>query len=304
MIIDVHAHYYPKAYLQQIGRPELPPRLSADLGDQNIEQRLALLNQTGIDTQVLSVSQAQPYLPISADAATAAALVNDLYADLCCTHPGRFYTFAALPLPHIPAALDEIARVFRDSTVVGVTIGCSVAGRQLDDPLFEPIFDELNRRKTTVFLHPIGQEQLSWLSGHNLAWLVGAPFEDTLAALRLVLSGVVRRHPHITFIVPHLGGTLPFLMARILRKHQAGDLADDFQKLYYDTVSGSVSAARCACDVFTPDRLLFGTDYPYCSPQEFQHHLRYLDEVGLNTAQLDAIRGRRAQELLGLPAAP
>jgi predicted TIM-barrel fold metal-dependent hydrolase len=110
MIIDVHAHYYPARCLDLIGRPDLPPRAAAELARQSIGERLDLLDRAGIDTQILSVSQAQPYLPGSRAAAAAAAVANDLYADLCQAHPGRFYAFAALPLPHVGESLAELAR--------------------------------------------------------------------------------------------------------------------------------------------------------------------------------------------------
>jgi predicted TIM-barrel fold metal-dependent hydrolase len=299
VIIDVHAHYYPQRYLDYISRPDLPPSAAAALARQSMDERLALLDRVGVDTQVLSVSQAQPYLPGARDAAEAARLVNDLYADLCEAHPGRFLTFAALPLPHIDESLAEIARTGDRSSVVGITIGCSVAGRQLDDPALEPVFAALDRRGSVVFLHPIGQENVPLLAGRNLAWLVGAPFEDTVAALRLILADVPGRYPGIRFIVPHLGGTIPFLLARVTRKSTA-EITRGLRSMYYDTVSGSTDAVACACHAFGPQRLFFGTDYPYCDAQEFERHLAYLDDCGLSQAELDHVRGGGAAELLGL----
>lgn len=298
MIVDVHAHYYPSEYLHCIGRPGLPPAWAA-LGGQSIEERLALLDRTGIDAQILSVSQAQPYLPDPHAAAAAAGLVNDLYADLCEAHRGRFFAFAALPLPHVQESLAEIARTAASRSVAGVTIGCSVAGRQLDDPVFEPVFADLHRREARVFLHPVGHEDLPWLAGHNLAWLVGAPFEDTAAALRLALAGVPDTYPGIRFIVPHLGGTLPFLLARIARMGPA-EIIRRLRTMYYDTVSGSAQAMASTCDTFGAQRLLFGTDYPYCDEQQFARHLAYLDECGLDPATLDQVRGDSAGTLLNL----
>ena len=301
MIIDVHAHYYPRAYVELIGRPELPLAVSAALGHQGIDERLALLDRAGIDTQVLSVSQAQPYLPDPRHAAEAAKVANDLFVDLCQAHPGRFFAFAALPLPHIEESLAEIARTAGAAPVVGVTIGCSVGSRQLDHPWLRPVFEALDERGSVVFLHPVGQEDLPWLAGHGLAWLVGAPFEDTVTALRLILGGVLDRYPHIRFIVPHLAGTLPFLLDRVTRK--TGDIAQGLRSMYFDTVSGSADALACACHAFGADRLLFGTDYPYCTEAEFQQHLAYLDGGGLDATALRRVRGGTAAALLSLPGA-
>jgi 6-methylsalicylate decarboxylase len=303
MIIDVHAHYYPPRYLEVIGRPGLPPLAAAALARQSIGERVALLDRVGIDTQVLSVSQAQPYLADPRSAAEAAKVGNDEYAAQCDAHRGRFLAFATLPLPHIDQALAEIDRASAVDSVVGYTMGCSVAGLQLDDPLLEPVFADLDRRAAVVFLHPVGQEDTPWLGGHNLAWLVGAPFEDTAAALRLVLAGLPQRYPNLRFIIPHLGGTLPFLASRVTRK-SAEEIITGLRAMYYDTVSGSTEALASAYHLFGPGRLLFGTDYPYCDEPQFRRHLSYLAEAGLDSNQVGQISGDTAAALLGTPVRP
>jgi 6-methylsalicylate decarboxylase len=295
--IDVHAHYYPRRYVEMIGRPDLPPATGV-LGSQTIEERLALLDQAGVDTQVLSVSQAQPYLPDRAAAAEAAKLANEEFVSLCDAHRGRFLAFAALPLPHVDEALAEISRAAALDPVVGFTLGCSIGQRQLDDPVLEPVFAELDRRGSVVFLHPVGQEDTPWLSGYGLAWLVGAPFEDTAAAVRLILSGTLRRFPRVKFIVPHLGGAIPFLDARLGRLN-AEDISSGLRSMYYDTVSGSVEALASARRVFGTERLLFGTDYPYCNEPQFRRHLSYLSEAGLDAGELEQVTGGTAAALLG-----
>ncbi|MGH9088603.1 MAG: amidohydrolase family protein [Acidimicrobiales bacterium] len=297
MIVDVHAHYYPTAYLERIGRPELPPVGSAPLRDHSVDERLELLDRSGIDIQVLSVSQAQPYLPNATDAADAAKLGNDLYVDLCQACPGRFFTLAALPLPHVDESLAEIDRVWDDQHVVGVTIGCTVNDVHLDDPALEPVYAELGHRRASVLLHPRGERCVVDGGDYNLNWLVGAPFEDTIAALRLAMSGVADRHPDIQFIIPHLGGTMPFILARVLRM-TGGRGGEALHRMYYDTVSGSVEGLKCACDYWGPERLLFGTDYPYSDVGEFERRLTYLDDAGIDDSQLEQIRGTRAMELL------
>lgn len=295
--IDVHAHYYPRRYVDLIGRPDLPPPTGV-LGNQTIEERLALLDRAGVDLQVLSVSQAQPYLPDRAAAAEAAKLANEEFVSLCDAHRGRFLVFAALPLPHVDEALAEISRAAALDPVVGFTLGCSIGERQLDDPVLEPVFAELDRRGAVVFLHPVGQEDTPWLAGYGLAWLVGAPFEDTAAAVRLVLSGTLRRFPRVKFIVPHLGGAIPFLDARLGRLN-AEDISRGLRSMYYDTVSGSVEALASARRVFGTERLLFGTDYPYCNEPQFRRHLSYLDDAGLDAGELEQVTGGTAAALLG-----
>lgn len=299
MTIDVHAHYYPGDYLDQIGMAGLAQLRASPLGGQSIEDRLALLERAGVDVQVLSVSQAQPYLADAKEAAAAAAFGNDKFIELCEAHPGRFYSFAALPLPHVRESQAETDRALAHPRMVGVTIGCTIAGMHLDNPALEPVWSHLDGRGVPVFLHPVGRCGVVDGEDYNLNWLVGAPFEDTLAALRLVLSGVIDRHPGITFIVPHLGGTLPFLEARVRGNLRAqGEAA--LRRMYYDTVSGSLRALRSAAEYFGVEHLLFGTDYPYADEQAFIGRLEYLDHAGFDQAELEQVRGARTASLLKL----
>jgi predicted TIM-barrel fold metal-dependent hydrolase len=299
VIIDVHAHYYPRDYLEAIGRTDMPSPVAAPLGGQSIIERLALMDAIGIDRQILSVSQAQPYLDDVISAVRAAALGNDLYEELCRQYPRRFSYFAVLPLPHIDESLAEIARVSDSAHVVGFTIGCSVNGYQLDDPIFNPIFAELDRRATALFLHPVGETDVAFLRDHNLVWSIGATFEDTAAALRLVYADVPSKFPSVKVIVPHLGGTLPFLIDRLTRKGSDATIAA-LRTFYYDSVSGSVDAFNCTCHAFGAERILFGTDYPFCDSGEFERHLTYMDASELDGDQLAMVRGARASHLLGI----
>jgi aminocarboxymuconate-semialdehyde decarboxylase len=299
VIVDVHAHYYPREYLDLIGRPELPVKGAAPLNELSIVDRLALMDRMEIDIQILSVSQAQPYLREADAAANAAKVGNDLYVDLCRQYPGRFFLFAALPLPHVTESINEISRMVDENYVVGVTMGCSIGDRHVDDPELEPVYAELNRRKAWVLLHPTGTNCLVGGSDYSLNWLVGAPFEDTVAALRLVLSGLADRYPNIHFIVPHLGGTLPFLLARIMR-HEGVRGEEALRQMYYDTVSGSTGALQFAADFWGADRLLYGSDFPYGDLAEFEKRLTYLGDAKISERDLEQIRGERAFELLGL----
>ena len=307
MRIDVHAHYFPTEYvdlLNRLGGPTSETALRLASGRMGLDERVDLLTEVGIDMQVLSFGQRQPYLARQEDAVAAARVANDLYADVCRTYPERFRAFAAVPLPHIDAALAELERCLDTLGMVGAALGCSVAGRPLDDSILDPFFAELNRRGTAVFLHPTGQGVLEGEDPYNLRWMVGATFEDTVAALRLVLSGLTTRYPNINFIVPHLGGTLPFLFARIqgdtsTEGPRAG-LGARLRRLWYDTVNSFPDSLRCACTAYGTDRLLLGTDFPYLYGERLRRCVTYVEEAGLGAHETAAILGGTAQSLLGL----
>ena len=114
--------------------------------------------------------------------------------------------------------------VSRPSNVVGFTIGCSINGLQFDSGLLDPNYAVLDALGAALFRHPVGQTDVAFLKDHNLAWSVGATFEDTTAALRLVYADVPRRFPRMRVIVLHLGGTLPFLVDRLTRKGGAATI--------------------------------------------------------------------------------
>jgi aminocarboxymuconate-semialdehyde decarboxylase len=280
-----------------------------------LDERLTNLDAVGIDVQVLSISAATPYGLPEADAIEASRLANDLYVDLCHQYPGRYLAFATVPLPHVDAALLELERTQALPEMVGVTLGCSVAGRSIDDPAFAPFFAELDRRGAVLFLHPQGVGAGPGTADYGLTWYVGATFEDTVTALRLLFSGWLRQYPRIRTIVPHLGGPLPFLQQRIDDLWAGGQAREtgrepdpaelpsrQYRQLYFDTVNSHPPALRCACETFGADRLLLGTDFPYLVGPRWPRLVEYVAEAGLSPEDTAAIYGGNAQALLGIPA--
>lgn len=313
MRLDIHAHYFPTEYLdllEQFGSrsARASRNLLAGKDPADLAARFQMMERAGVERQVLSVGPQVPAFEDEGRGIAAARLANDLYAEIVRLYPGRFLAFAVTPLPHVEAAVAELARGLDTLGMVGVTTTTSVLGRSLIDPAFEPFFAELDRRSAVLFLHPAGAglgEQVSIL---GLTWIVGAPFEDTAASLHLLLSGLTTRHPNIRIIVPHLGGTLPFLLARVdsLWSPAAEDTLRAApsilaRRLWYDTVShGSAPALRCACDVLGAGRLLLGSDYPYLQWEKYQRAVTYIEDSGLPPAEAEAILDRNAVQLLGL----
>jgi 6-methylsalicylate decarboxylase len=315
MRVDVHAHYFPSDYVECLGRlgytDAREAMLRAGGAGATLDGRIALLDRVGVDVQVLSVAAAMPHLPREEDAIEAARVANDCFAAACAQYAGRLAAFACVPLPHVDAALAEAARGLDELGMVGVTVGCSVAGRQLDDPAFEPFYAELDRRGAVLFLHPVGVGCGPASLDYGMRWMIGAPVEDAIAVLRLTLSGLTTRFSRMRIIVPHLGGFLPFLLQRL--DDEAGREAhagvgpaveglpsEHVRRLWFDTVNCLPAALRCACEAFGADRILLGTDYPYLAGPRFEHAVRYVEEAGLAPADAAAIAGGNAAALLGL----
>ncbi|MEV4320190.1 amidohydrolase family protein [Actinocrispum sp. NPDC049592] len=204
--------------------------------------RFAQLDKAGIDLQVLSSTPASPHFANKTHVVDAAHRVNDEYAALVEKYPDRFRAFASLPFPHTDAALAELDRAF-EMGMLGVAVTTSVLGKALDDEGFLPVFEELDRRGSVLYVHPAGARAESTLISKNMTWAVGAPIEDTVALAHLILAGIPSRFPDMKILGSHLGGALPMLLTRM--DHQAAwespstpdkpSLA--VQRMFFDTVA-------------------------------------------------------------------
>ena len=315
MRVDVHCHYYPRAYLErleELGRAVrrmtgAVPGFSFEVG---VDRQLELLDAAGIDAQVLSVGNQPPYFSDPRQAASTARMANDLYADLCSRYSGRFLAFGAVPLPHVDAALAELERALDSLGCVGIGLGSSVLERPLDDPAFDAVFAELDRRAAVVFVHPVGAGGGLNSEDFGLTWMLGSRFEDTITAARLILSGLTLRYPRIRFIIPHLGGTLPLFLQRMDNVAERQDWhrlstevkpSDLLRRMWFDSVNEHPAALRCACEAFGVDRLLLGTDWPFLPPDKLRRCVTYVEQA-LPQPDASAILDRNAAQLLGLAA--
>lgn len=307
MRIDVHAHLWSDSHLARMAGLGVPTRGQQDLGagstDGELAARFAKMDAAGVDVQVLSVTPVSPHLPDEAAAVPAARAVNDEYAAAVARHHDRFRAFAALPLPHTDAALAELSRALDDLGMVGAAVTTSVLGRGLGDPAFEPLYEELNRRGSVLYVHPAGAGAGSELiAGHHLTWSIGAPIEDTVAVMHLVLAGIPSRYPNMKIIVSHLGGALPMLLNRV--DHQVPWEAPDtpelpsaaVRRMWFDTVGHDhAPALRAAVDSIGADRLVLGTDFPY---QDYQSAIDYVART-LDAAQATTVLDDNAAALFG-----
>jgi predicted TIM-barrel fold metal-dependent hydrolase len=219
--------------------------------------------------------------------------------------PKRFAAFACAPLPHVQASIEETSRALDDLGMVGVTAGTVVLGKSIADPAFDGFFAELNRRKAVLFIHPTGGSLGSPLiESTNLVWPVGAPLEDAVCLLQFMQANFPSRFPDIKIILPHLGGFVPFLTARLdqLQDHFLPDsaMAPSAQAKYfwYDTVNGNPAALRCALETLGADHLLLGTDYPFWRDDAFKLCVDYISNAGLPASDVDRILSANAKTAL------
>jgi 6-methylsalicylate decarboxylase len=311
-IIDVHAHYFPpaftEAYEKLSGGRKAWPQHAVEL-----DGRVAALAAAGVDRQAIGLGHNQPYFKDAEAALACARLANDTYAKAIAPHGGRLVAFGAIPLPHTQLAIDEAARCLDELGFAGIGVGTSVAGRTLDDPAFEPIWAALDKRKTVVFVHPVGTPDtfIPGADGFAMGPKLGGPHEAGVATLRLVLSGVTTRHSGIRFIVAPMGGTLPFLWPRFeemsaaqlksgaIRFNLEGDPVDALRGLYYDTtLTNTATAFNVTSQLVGIGQIVLGTDAPRVPVADWIAAMRAIPAIGHQDPH--GVLGRTAHEKLGL----
>ena len=271
--IDVHQHFVPQGYRDEVHTcvGDNPDGAGA-LPVWSVDAALQLMAEQGIVSSLLSISTPGVHFGDDQRAATLARHVNEAGARLVTDHPGRFGLFASLPVPAIDLALAEIRYAFDELHVDGVSLLTHTHGVYLGDAVLDPVFDELDRRGATVFIHPTSpacHQQTSF--GYPRA-MIEFIFDTTRAVSHLILSGTLQRCPNLKIIVPHCGGALPSVAARLafvsrLIPASAArqiDTAAELRRLYYD-VAGFVTEGTLGglLDIVAPGQLLYGSDWPF-----------------------------------------
>lgn len=271
MRIDAHVHLLPDDYRAAVERhASLPyplPPWSLGLVDE-------LMRRHAIDASILSLAPPGVWFGDAALARELARMVNERTAGIVRDDPARYAGLAVLPLPDIDGALAEVRFALDVLGLDGVALMSNVAGTYHGDPVWDPLWDELDRRGAYVFVHPAAPPHALPLPEHPI-WLYEFTFDTTRAVANLIYSGTLERCPDVRLQVAHLGGTAPFLAhrlaslaprepARAARAPQ-GALAY-LARLYYDTgLSNHLLAVETARAVAPIEQIVFGTDWPYAA---------------------------------------
>jgi 6-methylsalicylate decarboxylase len=268
--IDVHTHLIPPFWAKELknhggdpsgwGSPEWSPAsLLRFMDDEGIRISVLSLTAPGIEGWRVD------------DREKMARRVNEYGADLVQKHPDRFGYFATLPLPDVQVSLAEMEHAFDTLGVDGVVLHSNFDGIYLADPRFDPLWEELNRRSATIFVHPTTPPLMPMLPGIP-GPLTDYPAETTRAALHLVLNGHTDRFPKTKIILSHGGGFLPYAATRFaelsasLNAGRSVDWATKaLQSFYFDTALVAPSGLPSLLAFAPPEHIVFGTDFPYAS---------------------------------------
>jgi 6-methylsalicylate decarboxylase len=307
-LIDTHHHFYApayqKAWLDFEDARKIPhfPSQVAWTREKAVEE----MDKNNIRTGVLSLPST-PGLWFNAGPEAAARMArtcNDFAAEMMRDYPGRFGLFATLSMLDIDATLKELEYVLDTLKADGVGLQTNYGDKWLGDPIYRPVFDELNRRKAVVYVHPLVAACCSNLSVGAFPAVIEVPHDTTRTVTSLLLSGGFARWRDIKWLFSHAGGTVPMLAGRIdafygWRPNRAEFAPDgilaEFRRLNYDTANATSAPAMAALTKLVPtSQITFGSDYPYFPLNQFES----LRALGLSEADLAAIAGGNAGRLL------
>jgi len=235
----------------------------------------------GIDAAVASPSPGVYWGGDTGFAVKLARETNEFVADVVRDDSEHFGGFATIPLPDVGASLEEVEYAYDTLGLDGVVLYTSQGDRYLGDRSYDPFFEELDRRKAIVFIHPTTIPPGADATGLTIPFGVAEfTFDTTRAVMNMLYSGTLERYPSIRYIVSHAGGTIPYLAWRIAGASYLPELRDRapktdglalLQELYYDTALSTSEFVFGALKEFVPmSQVLFGSDFPYIGPAVLQ----------------------------------
>jgi predicted TIM-barrel fold metal-dependent hydrolase len=292
--VDVHHHVVPPQFADDSMPIKLP----------DVEAQLRSMDSWHIRTAITSLTP-RVILKNMHRLRDVARVCNEFQARMLLEHSARFGSFALLPLSDVDGALEEMTYALDILHLDGVGLFSSVNEQYLGDLLFDPVFDELNRRKAAVFIHPTHCEAPAHTRLHAPPFVVEYVFDTTRAIVNLIFTGTLKRCPDIRFIVAHGGGTVPFLAQRIAmmegHRHakEVSDVIPTLRSLYYEIASTTAGyALRSLQELADPTHILWGSDLPFVYGERLREEVDHWEKYeGFDTAARLDVEQRNALRL-------
>ncbi len=288
MIIDVHNHFYPKAYLDALQKGDCVAKAGKDSsgnltviyeGDFNVVDRghadenfrLEEIERHGIDMQILTMTTPGVHIEEKSKGVSLARAVNEGFAQIVEASDGHFRALAALPLQSPEDAAEELAYSVQKLGLLGGTVFTNLNGKTVDLPEFEPLLAAAEEMDVPLFIHPTTPSPAANFLDFRLAATVGFTVDTTVCVSRLIFSGVLDKFPNLKIVSSHLGGNLPYLFERLDRGfHAYSELqvlkrepSDYLRRIFYDCVLFEPRTVKYALDVFGTSQFMAGSDYPH-----------------------------------------
>lgn len=283
------------------------------------DERVRLMDASGVDVQVLSLTTPGVQTLGAGQACDLARRTNDLIAETVAGRPDRFQGFATLPTPAPPAAARELERAVEELGLRGAMVFGRTRDRNADASEFTPIYEAAASLGVPLYLHPqmpdrpvrasyysgLGDELDFLFSMGGLGW----HYETGVQLLRLMLSGTFDRFPDLQVITGHWGEAILFYLERVAVLQPAAKLRRPIVEYFRHNVSVTPSGIlsqrylRWAVEVLGVERILFSTDYPYVYARDGGVRA-FLDEADLSQDDREKVAHGNWDRLCGQAKRP
>jgi aminocarboxymuconate-semialdehyde decarboxylase len=325
-IVDSHFHWYPRSVFEELmGRKDFPKAEAKSNGGYNVQlsptetrtgawgtwfdldKLLAHENAQGYETDVVCSTGPISALFSEVDPAlglTLSQIWNDEMAGAQKKHAGHLWASAVVPLSDPKRAMDELERAIGKLGLIGVNVPGSI-GRtgRIDDPKLEVFYDRVEELGIPIFMHPTDAAFEHILDGYDGALYnsLGRVIDVSVSTYRLVLSGIMERHPDLKVFVSHMGGALPYQAGRMDKNSGAAKLprqpSEYLRRFYTDTVMPHAMGIKFALEFYGVDHVMYGDDYPCWNPEGA---LQVLKDCGLSAEDQEKVMNSNARRILGL----
>ncbi|MBT3886342.1 MAG: amidohydrolase [Rhodospirillaceae bacterium] len=325
-VIDIHTHMFGNAWREMLGKHGKPdydmkmqpdnreylmekgaPACALEVEAFDFDARVKAQNADGIDLGIVSLTSPNVFWGGEDVSVETARRFNDEMAGGQTAYPDRIRWFASLPWEYPDAALAELKRAL-ELGAVGVMVTAHVTKYDLIDPLFAPIWAELDRLALPVLIHPtapFGTPDANYGRERILLPGLGFMFDTTLAIARMIVDGFFDRYPNVKAIASHAGGYLPYVAGRVdmffavetLNKMAITEAPSTYlENIYYDSIVYNPGGLDLCLEVSSPQMVMFGTDFPMpCNIERLKELAgRYPKD------QTDAIMSGNAARVFGL----
>jgi aminocarboxymuconate-semialdehyde decarboxylase len=328
-IIDAHFHWWPRSFYERLCAREGYPRAEQNAKGGytywrhedrepafdvssvwfELDQMLGRMDKLGHQVDVVSsIGPISPHFSdVPAEQGRDDALEwNEEMASAQRKYPGRFWASAAVPLTDTKIAIDVLDHAIEKLGLIGVNIPGSIGkGGRIDAEHLEPFYDRVEQLGVPIFLHPTDTLFADLLDGYDGALYLGLGrvIDVSVAASRLIYSGVMDRHPKLKIFMSHTGGALPYQSGRMDKSYSKGvklshSTSTYIKRMYTDTVSPHTAGMKFAVEYYGADHIMYGTDYPCWDPSIA---MELFNEIGLSQEDQKKIFEDNARRFFGLP---
>ena len=310
--IDVHSHILPSVYLEGLAAQGVDPfdEDGYPVPSWSLEDHLSFMDEAGIDQAVVSISTPHIHHGDNGVAVELARAVNEETSAICARSNGRLHFAACLPMPCVEESVAEVAYAFDELGAVGIKVASNSSGVYLGDHVFDPLFEELERRSAVVNIHPStapAVPQNTFTAGP--APLFEYIADTTRAVLNLIATNTLERYPHVRVIVPHCGSFLPTVIHRMVGMSKVlapmglmeeVDVMGNFGRLYFDLAGAALPVGLDSLlKVADPSHIMYGGDFPYTPTPMIAQWKQDILNYGPIAEYRDAIFHANAEELYG-----